>query len=104
MIKLMHAQTVLEVEKIERLKQLTKEGAVKDALYAAVDHYLDCQGGTARMLTRDRLKDKILEWWRNSGIPTITESQIQALADSIETEAVQVAKEAHQRGREGKAF
>lgn len=104
MVKLMHAQTVLEVEKIEQLKQLTNEGAVKDALYTAVEHYLECRGDTARMLTRDRLKNKILEWWKNSGIPAITDGQIQALAGSIENEVVQVAKEAHQRGLEGKVF
>lgn len=104
MAKLIHAQTVLEVEKLEKLKHLTKDETAKGALCAAVEHYLECQGGTARMLTRDRLKNKILEWWKNSGIPAITEGQIQALAGSIENEAVQVAKEAHQRGLEGKAF
>ncbi len=104
MIKLIHAQTVLEVEKLERLEQLTNDNTAKGALYAAVDHYIECRGGKARMLTRERLKNKILEWWKNSGTPAITEGQIQALADSIEDEAVRVAKEAHQRGLKGKAF
>ena len=56
------------------------------------------------MLTRERLRKKVLEWWQNSSLPSITTSQIDALVNKLEDEIVEIAKEAHQRGLEGKAF
>lgn len=43
MAKIMHAQTVLTVEDIERLKEKTGEISTKDALAKAVSHFLDCE-------------------------------------------------------------
>jgi len=56
------------------------------------------------MLTRDRLKKRILQWWTDSSLPAITDSQIQALADLLEDEVVEIAREAHHRGLKGKVF
>ncbi len=39
----MHAQTVLTVDDIERLKEKTGEISTKDALAKAVSHFLDCE-------------------------------------------------------------
>jgi hypothetical protein len=43
MVKIMHAQTVLTVDDIERLKEKTGEISTKDALAKAVSHFLDCE-------------------------------------------------------------
>lgn len=43
MSKIMHVQTVLEVEDIEALKEKTGEPNTKDALSKAVKHYLECE-------------------------------------------------------------
>lgn len=43
MVKIMHAQTVLTVDDIERLKEKTGEINTKDALAKAVSHFLDCE-------------------------------------------------------------
>ncbi len=43
MAKIMHAQTVLTVDDIERLKEKTGEISTKDALAKAVSHFLDCE-------------------------------------------------------------
>lgn len=56
------------------------------------------------MLTRDRLRKIVLDWWRESSLVTISENQVTALADKLEDGVVEIAKEAHQRGLEGKAF
>ncbi|MEA1985588.1 MAG: DUF5371 family protein [Euryarchaeota archaeon] len=42
-MKIVHAQTVLAEEQLEALKKKTKEPSTKDALSAAVDHYLECE-------------------------------------------------------------
>lgn len=54
--------------------------------------------------TRERLKNRVLNWWKNSSLMTVTEGQVQALAESLEDEIVEIAKEAYQRGKEGKEF
>ncbi|MHC1576495.1 MAG: DUF5371 family protein, partial [Methanosarcinaceae archaeon] len=42
-MKIVHAQTVLAEEQLEALKKKTNEPSTKDALSAAVDHYLECE-------------------------------------------------------------
>ncbi|MBO8181731.1 MAG: DUF5371 domain-containing protein [Archaeoglobus sp.] len=42
MVKIVHAQTVLPESVLEELKKKTGEGATKDAIAKAVDHYLMC--------------------------------------------------------------
>lgn len=42
--KIVYAQTVLEQETLDKLKEKSGEIATKDALMAAVNHYLDCPG------------------------------------------------------------
>lgn len=56
------------------------------------------------MLTRERLKTKVLDWWEDSSLPAVTDGQIQTLVESLEDEVVEIAREAHQRGLEGKAL
>lgn len=56
------------------------------------------------MLTRDRLKKIVLDWWKESSLITISENQVTALVDKLENGVVEIAREAHQRGLEGKAF
>lgn len=43
MAKIMHVQTVLEVDDLEALKLKTGENSTKDALSKAVHHYLECE-------------------------------------------------------------
>ncbi len=42
MAKLTHAQTIIEVNKLEKLKLRSGKNTTKDALIAAIDHYLNC--------------------------------------------------------------
>jgi len=42
MVKIVHAQTVLLEDELEALKQKTNEETTKDALVAAIHHYLGC--------------------------------------------------------------
>ena len=42
MTKIVHVQTVLLEDELAALKQKTNEGTTKDALAAAVYHYLEC--------------------------------------------------------------
>ncbi len=42
MVKIVHAQTVLPEDILNELKKKTGEGATKDAIAKAVDHYLMC--------------------------------------------------------------
>jgi len=41
--KLTHAQTILETDKLEKLKVKTEEHTTKEAILAAIDHYLECK-------------------------------------------------------------
>ncbi len=43
MAKIMHVQTVLMVDDIEKLKAKSGESSTKDALAKAVQHFLDCE-------------------------------------------------------------
>ena len=43
MVKIVHAQTVLVEDDLIALKQKCKESSTKDALSAAVQHYLECE-------------------------------------------------------------
>ncbi|MFP3908398.1 MAG: DUF5371 family protein [Halobacteriota archaeon] len=42
-MKLVHAQTILNEEALSELKRKSGENSTKDAIAAAVDHYLGCQ-------------------------------------------------------------
>lgn len=42
MVKIVHAQTVLEDESLNELKKKTGENATKNAISVAVNHYLRC--------------------------------------------------------------
>lgn len=42
MVKIVHAQTVLEDESLNELKTKTGENATKNAISVAVNHYLRC--------------------------------------------------------------
>ena len=41
-VKLVHAQTILLQEDLDKLKERTREHATKDAISKAVEHYLKC--------------------------------------------------------------
>ncbi len=41
--KIVHAQTVIEADKLNALKERTGEHSTKDAVYKAIDHYLECK-------------------------------------------------------------
>ncbi|MFH0904255.1 MAG: DUF5371 family protein [Methanobacteriota archaeon] len=41
-VKLVHAQTVLMQEDLDKLKERSGEHATKDAISKAVEHYLEC--------------------------------------------------------------
>ena len=56
------------------------------------------------MLTRERLKKKVLKWWQDCSLTLITDGQINTLAKSLEDEVVEIAKEAYQRGLKGDEF
>ncbi len=43
MVRIVHAQTVLLEDELEALKQKTNEETTKDALAAAIHHYLECE-------------------------------------------------------------
>ena len=43
MVKIVHAQTVLAEDDLNALKQKCNESSTKDALSAAVQHYLECE-------------------------------------------------------------
>ena len=40
--KIVYAQTLLFEEQLEELKKKTGEKTIKDAIYKAVEHYLEC--------------------------------------------------------------
>ena len=42
MVKIVHVQTVLMEDELAALKQKTNEGNTKDAVAAAIHHYLEC--------------------------------------------------------------
>lgn len=42
-VKLVHAQTILEEDQLEELKERTREHTTKDAISKAIDHYLECK-------------------------------------------------------------
>lgn len=41
--KFVHAQTILEVDKLDELKSKTGEHTTKEAIGRAIDHYLTCE-------------------------------------------------------------
>jgi len=41
--KIVHAQTVIEIDKLNALKERTDEHTTKDAISKAIDHYLECK-------------------------------------------------------------
>jgi len=43
MVKIVHAQTVLDENALNELKKKTGESATKDAIGRAIEHYLMCQ-------------------------------------------------------------
>ncbi len=43
MSRLIHVQTIIETERLERLKKKTGEHSTKDAVSKAIDHYLECE-------------------------------------------------------------
>ncbi len=43
-MRVVYVQTVLEKEKLEKLKEKTGEKLTKDALFKAIKHYLSCKG------------------------------------------------------------
>jgi len=43
MSRLVHAQTILENDQLNELKERTGETATKDAISKAIDHYLECK-------------------------------------------------------------
>ncbi len=53
--RIIHAQTVLPIEILEKLKEKTGEKSTKDAIYKAIEHYLICP------YTHEDLLDKKLE-------------------------------------------
>ncbi len=55
------------------------------------------------MLTRDRLKKKVTEWCDKNGVNASNDA-INMLCEYLENEIVEIAREAHQRGIEGKVF
>lgn len=55
------------------------------------------------MLTKDRLNKKVTEW-RNMNWIGASDDCIKRLCESLEDEIVEIAKEAYNRGLEGKAF
>lgn len=55
------------------------------------------------MLTKDRLKKKVTEW-RDLNNCNASNDAINRLCESLVDEVIEIAKEAHQRGLEGKAF
>lgn len=44
MAEIVHVQTVMLKEELEKLKELTRKYTTKDALYEAVTHYFMCMG------------------------------------------------------------
>jgi len=42
-VKLVHAQTILLEDDLDKLKERSGEHTTKDAISKAVDHYLDCK-------------------------------------------------------------
>lgn len=42
-MKIVHAQTILEQETLDELKERTGEHTTKDAISVAIDHYLECE-------------------------------------------------------------
>lgn len=55
------------------------------------------------MLTRNRLKTKMINWLAENNI-LASENAINSICASLEDEVVEIAKEAHQRGLEGMGF
>lgn len=46
--KLVHAQTILDQDTLDKLKERTGEPATKDAISIAIDHYLECKNTKAK--------------------------------------------------------
>lgn len=44
MVEIIHVQTVMLKEELDKLKELTGEHTTKDAMYKAVTHYFACVG------------------------------------------------------------
>ncbi len=56
MVRILHAQTVLTDEDLNRLKKKTGEDSTKEALATAVQHYLECDSTEVDDLWQRRLK------------------------------------------------
>ena len=48
MVKIIHAQTIMLQEELDQLKELSREYTTKNALYKAVEHYINCVGKTKK--------------------------------------------------------